>query len=158
MHYEKYALPDVAWRYNSGSMLGASFWCSRASTKTNDARLVIPTIAHALASASPSIKARVVEAIEEDDTLPESRINSTNSFVTLSKLPLVQTSRHIKLLSSMHHSLEPLSRPRSESRDFWICFSALHPTRSNGIEAEGWQRKTPPPLPGTRHHIRCNPE
>jgi hypothetical protein len=54
------------------SLLGASFFCSRASTKTNDARLIIPTIAHALASASPSIKARVIEAIEEDDTLPES--------------------------------------------------------------------------------------
>ena len=54
------------------NLLGASLFCSRASTETNDARLIIPTIAHALASASPSIEARVVEAIEEDDTLPES--------------------------------------------------------------------------------------
>ena len=49
---------------DNGNLLGASFFCSRASTKTNDARLIIPTIAHALASASPSVKARVVEAIE----------------------------------------------------------------------------------------------
>ena len=54
-----------------GSRLGASFFCSRASTKTNDARLIIPTIAHALASASPTIKSKIVEAIEEDYTLPE---------------------------------------------------------------------------------------
>jgi hypothetical protein len=53
-------------------LLGASFFCSRASTKANDARFIIPTIAHALASASPSIKSKVVEAIEEDDALPES--------------------------------------------------------------------------------------
>ena len=55
-----------------GSLLGTSFFCARASTKTNDARLIIPTIAHALASASPSIKAKVIEAIQEDGTLPES--------------------------------------------------------------------------------------
>jgi hypothetical protein len=46
-----------------------TFFCSRASTNTNNARLII---AHELASASPSIKSKVVEAIEEDDTLPES--------------------------------------------------------------------------------------
>jgi hypothetical protein len=56
---------------DNGSLLGASFFCSRASAKTNNARLIIPTIAHALAIASPSIKSKVVEAIEEDDTLPE---------------------------------------------------------------------------------------
>jgi hypothetical protein len=56
---------------DNGSLLGASFFCSRASTNTNNARLIIPTIAYALARASPSIKSKVVEAIEEDDTLSE---------------------------------------------------------------------------------------
>jgi hypothetical protein len=61
---------------DNGSLLGASFFCSRASTNTNNARLIIPTIAHALASASPSIKSKVVEAIEEDHTLSESTYSS----------------------------------------------------------------------------------
>jgi hypothetical protein len=56
----------------NGSLLGASFFCSRASTKTNDARHIILTIAHALASASPSVKSKVIEAIEKDEMLPES--------------------------------------------------------------------------------------
>jgi hypothetical protein len=54
------------------SLLGASFFCSRASTKANEARLIIPTIAHSLASASPSMKSKLIEAIEKDETLPES--------------------------------------------------------------------------------------
>jgi hypothetical protein len=52
--------------------LGASFFCSRASDKTNNSRLIIPVIAHALARASPSIKFKVVKAIEDDPALAES--------------------------------------------------------------------------------------
>jgi hypothetical protein len=35
-------------------------------------RVIVPTIAHALASASPSVKSKVIEAIEKEETLPES--------------------------------------------------------------------------------------
>ncbi|KAJ7924599.1 hypothetical protein B0H13DRAFT_1601475, partial [Mycena leptocephala] len=42
-------------------MLGANFFCSRASENTNNARLIIPSIAHALSRASPSIKSQVIE-------------------------------------------------------------------------------------------------
>src|SRR5882757_931511 len=51
------------------NMLGASFFCSRASEKTNNARLIVPAIAHALSKASPSIQSEVVKAIEDDPTL-----------------------------------------------------------------------------------------
>ena len=51
--------------------LGASFFCSRASDKTNDARLIVPVIAHSLARASPSIKFEIVKAIEDDPALAE---------------------------------------------------------------------------------------
>ena len=51
--------------------LGASFFCSRASDKTNDGRLIVPVIAHSLARASPSIKFEIVKAIEDDPALAE---------------------------------------------------------------------------------------
>jgi hypothetical protein len=79
---------------DNGSLLGASFFCSRASSKTSDARLIIPTIAHALASSSPSIKASVVEAIEEDETLAESTYSKLeDQFNKLVRDPL-QASIH----------------------------------------------------------------
>ncbi|KAJ7756105.1 hypothetical protein B0H14DRAFT_3166369 [Mycena olivaceomarginata] len=53
------------------NLLGASFFCSRASDKTSNARLIIPTIAHELASTSPFVKSEVVKAIEDDTKLPE---------------------------------------------------------------------------------------
>jgi hypothetical protein len=40
------------------NMLGASFFCSRGSENTRNARLIVPTIAHSLASTSPCIKVR----------------------------------------------------------------------------------------------------
>lgn len=51
--------------------LGASFFCSRASDKTNDARLIVPVIAYALARASPAIEFEIVKAIEHDPALAE---------------------------------------------------------------------------------------
>ncbi|KAJ3501567.1 hypothetical protein NLJ89_g9281 [Agrocybe chaxingu] len=57
-------------------MLGSSFFGSRASEKTNNARLIIPVIAHALARASPFIKYEVVKAIEEDPALAEPTYNN----------------------------------------------------------------------------------
>jgi nucleoside-triphosphatase THEP1 len=53
------------------NMLGASFFCSRTSENTRNARLIIPAIAHALASSSPSIKAEVVKAIDNEPELAE---------------------------------------------------------------------------------------
>jgi hypothetical protein len=58
--------------------LGASFFCSRASDKTNDARLIVPVIAHALARASPSIKFEIVKAIEDDPALAEPTYRNLN--------------------------------------------------------------------------------
>ena len=53
------------------NMLGSSFFASRASEKTSNARLIIPVIAHGLARSSPPIKIEVVKAIEDDTTLAE---------------------------------------------------------------------------------------
>ncbi|EDQ99574.1 WD-40 repeat-containing protein [Laccaria bicolor S238N-H82] len=53
------------------NILGGSFFASRASEKTRNARLIIPVIAHSLARASPAIKVEVVKAIEDDPTLAE---------------------------------------------------------------------------------------
>ncbi|KAJ7862844.1 hypothetical protein B0H13DRAFT_1638462, partial [Mycena leptocephala] len=53
------------------NMLGASFFCSRASENANNARLIIPAIAHSLSSASPTIKSQVIKAIEVDPNLAE---------------------------------------------------------------------------------------
>ncbi|KAF5321442.1 hypothetical protein D9619_000082 [Psilocybe cf. subviscida] len=53
------------------NMLSGSFFASRASEKTRNARLIIPVIAHALARSSPPIKFKVAQAIENDSTLAE---------------------------------------------------------------------------------------
>jgi len=58
--------------------LGASFFCSRASDKTNNARLIVPVIAHALARASPKIKFEIIKAIEDDPTLAEPTCHNLN--------------------------------------------------------------------------------
>jgi len=58
--------------------LGASFFCSRAFDKTNNGRLIIPVIAHALARASPSIKFRIIKAIEDDPALAEPTYSNLN--------------------------------------------------------------------------------
>ncbi|KIM36380.1 hypothetical protein M413DRAFT_292432 [Hebeloma cylindrosporum] len=51
--------------------LGASFFGSRASDKTNDARLIVPVIAHSLARASPCVKFEIIKALEDDPSLAE---------------------------------------------------------------------------------------
>ena len=53
------------------NMLGGSFFCSRGSENTQNARLIIPTIAHSLASTSPRIKSEIIKAIENDPKLAE---------------------------------------------------------------------------------------
>ena len=53
------------------NMLGGSFFCSRGSENTRNARLIVPTIAYSLASTSPCIKSEVVKAIEDDPKLAE---------------------------------------------------------------------------------------
>ncbi|KAJ7754307.1 hypothetical protein DFH07DRAFT_501415 [Mycena maculata] len=58
-------------RLDEKNMLGASFFCSRASDNANDARLIIPAIAHSLASTSPAIKSQVIKAIEDEPALAE---------------------------------------------------------------------------------------
>ena len=73
--------------------LGASFFCSRASDKTNDARLIVPAIAHSLARASPSIKFEIVKAIEDDPALAElTYINLNEQFKKLIYNPICATA------------------------------------------------------------------
>ena len=62
-------------------MLGGSFFCSRGSENARNARLIVPTIAHSLASSLPCIKSEVVKAIENDPKLAEpTYINLVDQF------------------------------------------------------------------------------
>ena len=71
------------------NMLGGSFFCSRGSENTRNARLIIPTIAYSLASTSPCIKSEVVKAIEEDPKLAEpTYINLVDQFNKLIHDPI----------------------------------------------------------------------
>jgi nucleoside-triphosphatase THEP1 len=75
------------------NILGGSFFASRASEKTRNARLIIPVIAHALARASPRIKVEVVKAIEDDPTLAEPNyININEQFKRLIYDPVRTTA------------------------------------------------------------------
>jgi nucleoside-triphosphatase THEP1 len=63
------------------NMLGASFFCSRGSENARNARLIVPTIAHSLASTSLCIKSEVVKAIDNDPKLAEpTYINLVDQF------------------------------------------------------------------------------
>jgi nucleoside-triphosphatase THEP1 len=74
------------------NILSGSFFASRASEKTRNARLIIPVIAYALARASPRIKIEVVKAIEDDPTLAEpTYINIKEQFKRLIYNPLQTT-------------------------------------------------------------------
>ena len=71
------------------NMLGASFFCSRGSENARNARLIIPAIAHSLASTSPCIKSEVVKAIENDPDLAEpTYINLVDQFNKLIRDPV----------------------------------------------------------------------
>ncbi|KIM79165.1 hypothetical protein PILCRDRAFT_792296 [Piloderma croceum F 1598] len=71
------------------NMLGASFFCSRGSENARNARLIVPTIAHSLASTSPCIKSEVVKAIENDPKLAEpTYINLVDQFNKLIHDPI----------------------------------------------------------------------
>jgi nucleoside-triphosphatase THEP1 len=75
------------------NILGGSFFASRASEKTRNARLIIPVIAYALARASPRIKVEVVKAIEDDPTLAEPNyININEQFKRLIYDPVRTTA------------------------------------------------------------------
>ncbi|THU82213.1 mycorrhiza-induced WD40-repeat domain protein, partial [Dendrothele bispora CBS 962.96] len=52
-------------------LLGGSFFCSRALDDTSNARLIIPSIAHSLASTSPSIKSQIVAVLKDEPKLAE---------------------------------------------------------------------------------------
>jgi nucleoside-triphosphatase THEP1 len=81
------------------NILGGSFFASRASEKTRNARLIIPVIAHALARASPRIKVEVVKAIEDDPTLAEpTYININEQFKRLIYNPLRTTAGEVDKL------------------------------------------------------------
>jgi len=76
------------------NMLGGNFFCSRASDKTSNARLIIPVIAHALARASPSVVLKVVQAIKKDPYLAEvSYHNVDEQFKQLIYNPLRTASK-----------------------------------------------------------------
>jgi nucleoside-triphosphatase THEP1 len=75
------------------NILGGSFFASRASEKSRNARLIIPVISHALARASPPIKVAVVKAIEDDPTLAEpTYININEQFKRLVYNPVRTTA------------------------------------------------------------------
>jgi len=75
------------------NMLGGNIFCSRASDKTNNSRLIIPVIAHALARASPSIAVEVVKAIKNKALLAEmSYHNMDEQFEQLIYNPLRKTT------------------------------------------------------------------
>ena len=77
------------------NMLGGSFFCSRGSENTRNARLIVPTIAHSLASTSPCIKSEVVEAIEKDPKLAEpTYINLVDQFNKLIRDPIQASVRN----------------------------------------------------------------
>ncbi|GLB44022.1 hypothetical protein LshimejAT787_1502060 [Lyophyllum shimeji] len=74
---------------DSKNVLGASFFCSRVSENARNARLIVPTIAHGLASSSPSIQSEVIKAIESDPTLAEpTYINLEDQFEKLIRHPI----------------------------------------------------------------------
>ena len=71
------------------NMLGASFFCSRGSENARNARLIVPTIAHSLASTLPCIKSEVVKAIKNDPKLAEpTYINLVDQFNKLIHDPI----------------------------------------------------------------------
>ena len=71
------------------NMLGGSYFCSRGSENGRNVRLIVPTIAHALASTSPCIKSEVVKAIENDPDLAEpTYINLVDQFKKLIRDPI----------------------------------------------------------------------
>ena len=70
-------------------MLGGSFFCSRGSENASNARLIVPTIAHSLASTSPCIRSEVIKAIENDPKLAEPTfINLVGQFNKLIHVPI----------------------------------------------------------------------
>ena len=72
------------------NMLGGSFFCSRGSENARNARLIVPTVAHSLASTSPCIKSEVVKAIENDPKLAEpTYINFVGQFKKLIHDPIL---------------------------------------------------------------------
>ncbi|GLB42001.1 hypothetical protein LshimejAT787_1100160 [Lyophyllum shimeji] len=74
---------------DSKNVLGASFFCSKVSENARNARLIVPTIAHGLASSSPSIQSEVIKAIESDPTLAEpTYINLEDQFEKLIRHPI----------------------------------------------------------------------
>ena len=81
---------------NRKNMLGGSFFCSRGSENTSNARLIIPTIAHSLASTSPCIKSEVVKAIEDDPNLAEpTYFSMVDQFNELIRNPIQKSVRNI---------------------------------------------------------------
>ena len=76
------------------NMLGGSFFCSRGSENARNARLIVPTIAHSLASSSPCIKSEVVKAIENDPKLAEpTYINIVDQFNKFIRDPIQVSAR-----------------------------------------------------------------
>ena len=71
------------------NILGGSFFCSRGSENARNARLIVPTIAHSLASTSPCIKSEVIKAIENDPKLAEPTfIKLVDQFNKLIRVPI----------------------------------------------------------------------
>ena len=77
-------------------MLGASFFCSRASNYTNNAYLIIPSIAYELARTSPSIKSEVIKAIEDDNRLTEPTYSNLEDLFTNN--PLQKSIGNVKTI------------------------------------------------------------
>jgi hypothetical protein len=62
-------------RLDAEDLLGASFFCSRTIDESRDIRAVFPMIAHELASHSPNLPARLVEAVNKDPNIASGQPN-----------------------------------------------------------------------------------
>jgi len=92
----------VCERLHAKDMLGTSFFCSRASDYTNNACLIIPSITYELARTSPSIKSKVVKAIEDDKKPTEPTYSDLEDlFMKLIYNPLQKSISNVKTIDGM---------------------------------------------------------
>ncbi|THU76096.1 hypothetical protein K435DRAFT_739512, partial [Dendrothele bispora CBS 962.96] len=71
------------------NLLGGSFFCSRGLDDASNARLIVPSIAHSLASTSPSVESQVVAALKDEPKLAErTYINLRKQFEKLIRDPM----------------------------------------------------------------------
>jgi hypothetical protein len=75
-------------------LLGASFFCSRASSDLSNAQIIIPTIAFQLCFFSPDFRLGVLEAIQENHQIGYSNLNHQIEKLFVNPLRKVSPARH----------------------------------------------------------------